>query len=62
MATVKGDDIDYVEILSDLAIVLDASMVIRSNHDDQRLANQMIEFCTGLAGRASKAGSLNHDS
>lgn len=60
--TLKKDiGIDFVDILSDIAMILDTSMVILSNHDDQALANQLVSFAQELAGRAAIAGGVKHD-
>lgn len=61
MTTDKDADIDFVEILSDIAMILDTSMVILSNHDDHALANQLVAFAQGLANRTAIAGESKHD-
>ena len=61
MTAKKEIGIDFVDILSDIAMILDTSMVILSNHDDQALANQLVAFAQELAGRAAIAGGVKHD-
>jgi len=56
MATVKNGDINLVDILSDLAVILDAAMIIRLNHADHILGNKIVEFAQGLASRAAQVG------
>ncbi|WP_413535034.1 hypothetical protein [Rahnella inusitata] len=61
MTAKKDIGIDFVDILSDIAMILDTSMVILSNHDDQALANQLVAFAQELAGRAAIVGGVKHD-